>query len=63
MPLVFLLPLFLGGAFVGAQVDRAVDNATTPNLGGGKGLPLYVTVPVVIFAVFLMWHFSKKLVK
>lgn len=66
MPLLLML-LAAGsfGLFAGSQVDDAVDNATTPVGGGvsGKGLPIYVTIPLIVAGGTAAFFLAKKLMK
>ncbi|MDD5692242.1 MAG: hypothetical protein PHP10_03590 [Candidatus Omnitrophica bacterium] len=56
MPLLLGIPIIAGlvGLFAGAQVDRAVDNATTPPAGGTAAQPMSIWVKIALIAAGLI---------
>lgn len=67
MPLLLLggLATLLGGAFVGSQIDDAIDKNTQP-VGGGvtnQPMPYYVTIPLVVVGATAAYFITKKLIK
>ncbi|MFA5101143.1 MAG: hypothetical protein WC547_09700 [Candidatus Omnitrophota bacterium] len=65
MPLLLGIPIIAGlvGLFAGAQVDRAVDNATTPIAGKSESMPWWVIVPLVVIAIVIGLKLVKKYIK
>jgi hypothetical protein len=67
MPLLLAIPLLAGfaGLFAGSQIDRAVDNVTTP-VGGGTAenkMPWYITLALVAVGVICVALVIKKIMK
>lgn len=60
-----LVAIGLGGAFVGTQIDDAVENKTRPPAGGATPAPIpyYISVPLVIAGSTAAFLIVKKLVK
>jgi uncharacterized membrane protein YoaK (UPF0700 family) len=65
MPLLFLLPLIgLGGAFVGAQVDNAVQSAAAaPQVVDESKMPWYVSLAIWAVVGYIAFKILKKAVK
>ena len=65
MPLLFLLPLIgLGGAFVGAQVDNAVQSkAAAPQVIDNSKMPWYITLAIWAVVGLIAFQLIKRILK
>lgn len=67
MPLLLIIPVITGlvGLFAGAQVDRAVDNATTPPSGGTgpQAMNIWVKIALIAAGLIIILVIIKKIMR
>ena len=67
MPLLLGIPIIAGlvGLFTGAQIDRAVDNATTPPAGGTAAQPMsiWVKIALIVAGLIVVLVIVKKIMR
>ena len=59
-----LIPIIIGlaGMFAGAQIDRAVDNATSAPAGGTK-IPWQISLVLILIVAAVVFYGVKKVLK